>query len=235
MTSWALSYFAGWLITLSPCVLPILPLLLSGAANQDRRAPLFMALGLALSFALLGTAVSLLGDQLNISPSALRTGGAWLLIVASAFMLIPSLAKGVFSRTHALANLANSASSKVEKLGLGGNFLSGALLGAVWAPCSGPALVAAIALAAEATGAAEAFTRLLLFGLGAATPLLLIAYGTRGLLISWLRAKTATINKISGVFLALIAALILTGYDLKFQEWVIQRLPQDWLLTITGL
>jgi cytochrome c-type biogenesis protein len=235
MTSWILSYGAGWLITLSPCVLPILPLLLSGAANKNRLAPLLMALGLALSFALLGTLIGLLGDSIGLSPAILRTASAVLLLTASIFMLVPQLGKAAFARAGTFANLANDASSKLDNFGLWGNFLTGALLGAVWAPCSGPALVAAAGLAADAGTAGDAFIRLLFFGFGAATPLLLIAYGTRGLLLGWLRKQAEGINRFFGFFLGAVALLILTGYDLQIQELVISWLPQHWLLTITSL
>jgi cytochrome c-type biogenesis protein len=235
MSALLLSYGAGWLITLSPCVLPILPLLLSGAAAKDRYAPLLMAAGLTLSFALLGSFIAILNEQFGLSTQNLRFYSALLLLFAAGLMLIPQGNTALGRLFAPLANKANNLALKLEAYGRFGSLLTGALLGAIWAPCSGPALIAALGLAADASSAGQGFIRLLIFGLGAATPLLIISYGARGLLHKVLKFSSARIKLIFGLCLAMIALLILTGADLVVQEWAVQRLPHSWLLFTTQL
>lgn len=225
MGAWLLSYGAGWLITLSPCVLPILPLMLSGAASQDRFAPLLMALGLTGSFALFGSVIAAFGGQLGLSPEVLRISGAVLLLLAAIILLLPRLARGLSGFLAPLATRADALGRRLSGWGRSGMVLTGALLGAVWAPCSGPALVAAVGLAAEAGAVGEGFVRLLFFGLGASSPLLLIAYGARGLFVGANRNRATRLRPVLALALGVISLLILTGADLYLQQWILDRLP----------
>ncbi len=177
--SLVLAFLAGLLTSLSPCVLPVLPLVVGGALSQHRSGPLALCGGLAVSFSLLGVKASLATRAFGFEPDVIRVGGAVLLMVLG-FSLLISRAQEWFSRLFApLASKASSAATGNPTLW--GNFLTGTVLGAVWSPCSGPALGTAVGLAAEARSVPHAFILMLVFRLAACLPLLAIAYGARGL------------------------------------------------------
>jgi cytochrome c biogenesis protein CcdA len=109
------------------------------------------------------------------------------------------------------------------------------LLGAIWSPCSGPTLGAAIGLAAQSETADQAATVMALFGLGAATPILALAYGSRQAIVArrdfW--ARTSRIAKpLIGATLVSVGVLVLTGFD-KVIEASLTRAMPDWLVTVT--
>src|ERR1700754_4435085 len=89
----ALSVAAGALTTLSPCVFPLLPVIVPGAVQRHRAAPVAMGLGMAITFTLIGLLVGGLGGSLSLSlaPDDVRHAGAWLLIAFGVVMLVPPL------------------------------------------------------------------------------------------------------------------------------------------------
>ena len=156
MISWnesGLSVAAGSLTTLSPCVFPLLPLVLGGAAQRHRAAPLAMAMGMTLSFAVLGVIIGLFGDALGLSPENVRTFAASMLIAFGFIMVVPQLNQGLTKIISPLANSANQASASLDTASLKGAFLLGGLLGLIWSPCSGPLLGTALTLVATEGGA----------------------------------------------------------------------------------
>lgn len=186
--------------------------------------------GLAVSFSLLGVTVSLAARAFGFDPNIARIGGAALLMLLGLSLLIPR-AQEWFSRL--LAPLASKASSAATgNPSFWGNFLTGTLLGAVWSPCSGPALGTAVGLAAEARTVPHAFILMLVFSLAACLPLLAIAYGARAaflanrsrLIALSLRAKPAF-----GLLLVIAAAIVLVGWDKQAEAAVVSRLPATWI------
>ena len=89
LTHLGLSLLAGSLTTLSPCVFPILPLVIGGGVQTNRLAPLAMGVGMATSFALIGIVLGALGPALGIDSDSVRIFGAWLLIAFGLVMLVP--------------------------------------------------------------------------------------------------------------------------------------------------
>lgn len=233
-----LAYAAGSLVVLSPCVLPALPLVTSGAAAEHRLAPLVMGLGLAAGFALAGTALVAATASLGLDPTSLRSAGAVAMGLAGLVLLVPALDAALARLLSPLAQGAGQAATGTRFSGLGGHAALGALMGAVWAPCSGPALGAAIGLAAQAGGGLPAAGLMAAFGLGAASPLLAVAYGSRGLLASLRgpgRSVVAGGKRVLGAMLLGIGALVLSGGDVALQDWITARLPDGWLALITRL
>jgi cytochrome c-type biogenesis protein len=180
----ALSYLAGALSTLSPCVLPLLPIILFGSISRHPWGPVALAAGLSASFAVVGTLVASVGFAIGLNPAALRAGVAILLLVAGVILLAPSLQAQVALAAGPIASGAQSFVDRFQTFGLKGQFLLGAALGAIWSPCSGPTLGAAIGLAAQTDTAAQAALTMVVFGIGAATPILALAYGSRRALLA---------------------------------------------------
>ena len=109
-----LSLAAGNLTTLSPCVLPLLPLVVGGTLPGNRLAPLAMGVGMTLSFAAIGMALGALGPALGIDGDTVRTAGAALLIAFAVVMLVPALGERFSRWMLPIANQAQSASSRVD-------------------------------------------------------------------------------------------------------------------------
>ena len=152
LATMGLSLAAGGLTTLSPCVFPLLPLVLGGTLQGRRLAPLAMGAGMVLSFASIGMVVGALGPALGIDTDTVRTAGAAMLIAFAGVMLLPALGERFSRWMMPIASSANAASSRLERGSLLGAFMLGGMLGLVWSPCSGPLLGSALTLVASEGG-----------------------------------------------------------------------------------
>ncbi len=231
-----LSVAAGSLTTLSPCVFPLLPLVVGGAVQGNRFAPVAMGVGMAGSFALIGLFLGALGPALGIDPDHVRIFGALLLIAFGFVMLIPALNRRFTEWMMPIASSANNASTQLNSGSLTGALLLGATLGLVWSPCSGPLLASALTLVATEGGAGRGAIILGLFGLGAAIPLVAVAYASRS---GFSKARTLVLGNIDGIkkgfgLLILLAGIaILTGADKWLEAKIVNMLPDAWLRLTT--
>lgn len=233
-----LSLVAGSLTTLSPCVFPILPLVIGGAVQANRLAPLAMGLGMAISFALIGIILGALGPALGIDSDSVRLFGAWLLISFGLVMLVPALNRRFTEWMLPIASSANAASAKLDGSSLSGALLLGGVLGLVWSPCSGPLLASALTLVASEGGAIRGGTILGLFGIGAAIPLVAVAYASRqGFSVArgWVLARIEGIKKAFGVLILLTGLAIFSGADKWLEAQVVSVLPDAWVRATTLL
>ena len=231
-----LSLAAGSLTTLSPCVFPILPLVLGGAVQGNRLAPLAMGSGMAISFALIGLVIGALGPALGIDSDNVRIFGALLLIVFGLVMLVPVLNQRFTEWMLPIASSANAASSRLDGGSLGGAFLLGGVLGLVWSPCSGPLLASALTLVASEGGASRGALILGLFGIGAAIPLVAVAYASRSGFSrarGWVLGRIDAIKKGFGVVILITGIAILTGGDKWVEARVVDLLPDAWIAATT--
>jgi cytochrome c biogenesis protein CcdA len=231
-----LSLAAGSLTTLSPCVFPILPLVLGGAVQGNRLAPLAMGSGMAISFALIGLVIGALGPALGIDSDNVRIFGALLLIAFGLVMLVPVLNQRFTEWMLPIASSANAASSRLDGGSLGGAFLLGGVLGLVWSPCSGPLLASALTLVASEGGASRGALILGLFGIGAAIPLVAVAYASRSGFSrarGWVLGHIDGIKKAFGVVILITGVAILTGGDKWVEARVVDLLPDAWISATT--
>lgn len=235
MVSWSelgLSLAAGSLTTLSPCVFPLLPLVLGGSLQGHRAAPLAMGLGMASSFALIGLLVGTLGDAIGLTGDGVRSAGGVLLFAFGLVMLLPAL-DARFSRWMSpLASSAQAAGSRLDSGSLAGALALGGVLGLVWSPCSGPLLGSALALVATEGGAGRGALILGLFGVGAAVPLVAAAYASRAgfsRIRGWVIGRAALVKRAFGTALLLLGLAILTGFDRQVEFWINDVLPEAWL------
>lgn len=226
---------AGALSTLSPCVLPLLPVLLGGAVQQHRLAPLALAAGLAVSFTGVGLFIATLGFALGIDGGVIRLIAAVILAAFGLVMLSPRLTAGFVGVAGGLTGGANSLLGQMSGEGMGGQFLLGAVLGAVWSPCAGPTLGAAIGLAAQSGNTLQAAATMIAFGLGASAPMLALAYGSRGAMAGQ-RDRLARLARaakpVMGALLLAMGILIASGLDKKIEAGLIAAMP-SWLVALT--
>jgi cytochrome c-type biogenesis protein len=233
--SFALAFLAGVISIFSPCVLPLLPVVLGAAASQHRLGPVALAAGLALSFLILGLLVATFGFAVGIETEALRTSAAVLLIAAGGLLLAPPLQARIARAAAPLSNQVDRIFGGKARRGLAGQFGLGLLLGAVWAPCTGPTLGAASVLAAQGRELSRAVLTMLLFALGTSLPLLLLGFTSRQALMRWrghLAATGAAGKALVGAALVGIGALVLAGYDKIVESRLVDLMP-DWLVDLT--
>jgi cytochrome c-type biogenesis protein len=168
-----LSFAAGALSVLSPCVLPLLPIVVASALQHHRHGPLALAAGLVLTSAATGLFFASLGFTLGVDRATARAAAAILMLTAGVVLLAPRLAAAFSGLAMPLATRADRLAARLPA-GLGGQFALGALLGVVWTPCTGPTLAAAVTLAAQAENLVRAATVMLGFGIGAVVPVLAV-------------------------------------------------------------
>ncbi|MGD9631883.1 MULTISPECIES: cytochrome c biogenesis CcdA family protein [unclassified Afipia] len=233
--SLALSYAAGALSTLSPCVLPLLPIVLLGAIEKHAWGPLALAGGLSTSFAVVGVGIATVGFNVGLDPSTLRLVIAALMLGMGIVLLVPLLQSKLAIVATPVATGGQTLLSRLQPSGISGQFAVGLLLGAIWSPCTGPTLGAAVGLAAQGENMAQAATIMAIFGVGAATPILALAYGSRQTIIKrrdWLARVSRVGKPLMGTALAGIGAFVLSGLD-KIIEASLTRAMPDWLVSVT--
>ena len=233
--SYGLGLLAGVLSTLSPCVLPLLPILIGSATAAHPRAPLALAAGLALSYAVIGTVVASAGSLLGLDAGLLRQVGAIMLAIFGGILLSASLQQRFATATGGLGNAGQTLLQRLSPEGWPGQFVVGLVLGVVWSPCVGPTLGAAIVLAGQGQQLAQAALLMGLFGLGAALPVLVLAQVSRS---AWNRSRSRWMGAgkagkmLLGAVMVAIAVIILTGWDKSVEAWVLDHSPA-WLAELT--
>lgn len=233
-----LSLAAGGLTTLSPCVFPLLPLVLGGALQGNRFAPVAMGAGMIASFAAIGMVLGALGPALGIDADTVRTAGAAMLIAFALVMLVPALGERFTRWMLPIASTANAASAKLDGGSVVGALLLGGVLGLVWSPCSGPLLGSALTLVASEGGVARGGLVLGIFGLGAAIPLVAVAYASRRGFVAvrdWVMARIERVRHVFAVLLGAMGVAILTGGDKWLEARVLQWLPDAWVNLTVGI
>lgn len=231
----ALGYAAGTLSTLSPCVLPILPIVLFTAIERHALAPLALAAGLATSFAGVGIALASIGFSVGIDPSTVRLAVAALLAAAGIVLLVPALQGHVAAVAAPVATRGQILLDRLQPSGLWGQFILGALLGVIWSPCAGPTLGAAVGLAAQGKDLGTAALTMAVFALGAASPILLLAYGSRQAILArrdWMARVSRVGKPLMGIAFIGIGLFIVTGLDKLVEASLTQAMP-DWLVAVT--
>lgn len=233
--TYGLALAAGLLTTLSPCVLPLIPVLMVSAVTAHRLGPWALAAGVALSFTAAGVLLASVGASLAFSEDAFRQAGA-LLLVGFGFILFSVRLQELFARmTAGLTSSGHALLSRFTLDGLGGQFALGMLLGLVWSPCVGPTLGAATTLAGQGRNLAQIAVLMAVFGMGASIPLLLIGSLSRAALLRVRGALTAVGRRgkqLLGLTLVLLGALILTRAEHPLEAWLLDRSP-SWLNELT--
>lgn len=216
-----LALAGGFLTILSPCILPVLPILLGASLRSHRFGPVALVAGLIGGFALAGSLLGITVSWFAGAAAILRNIAIFVLFLMGLSALFPSVSNRLFGKLG-----VGGDSSQLT--GLWGEFWIGSQLGLVWTPCAGPVLGTILTLAAIEHDALSAFGLLVVYGLGAGIPMLLLAYGSRSLstkLLS-LRAKSEVIQRVGGAVVAATALAILFGWDTQVQLWLAPFFPQ---------
>jgi cytochrome c biogenesis protein CcdA/thiol-disulfide isomerase/thioredoxin len=225
---------AGVLTIASPCVLMVLPILLSTSGSGGRLRPLGIVLAFALSFTAFTLAFAGALQALALPATWLRTFTIVALGLFGLALLIPAWGRAFERLLSPLTRLAGS--GNVQRNGFGGGLLIGAGLGLLWAPCAGPLMALAISLTASAGFTPEGLSIALAYTLGAAVPMLLIAYGTRGFVARARRLgrNTGLVQRVFGGLTVLACVALLFGLDVQIQSWVQRSLPEGYSSFLTA-
>ncbi|MBJ3784775.1 cytochrome c biogenesis CcdA family protein [Devosia sediminis] len=227
-----IAFAAGVVTVASPCVLPLLPVILASSAQSGRLRPWGVLTGFVLTFSAVTLALASVVNALGISPDIVRTISAVLLIACGVVLLVPK-ASSLFERST--GGLANATARLPQGDGFGGGFVIGAGLGLAWTPCVGPVMASVLTLAMNQQVTVSAVFVTLAFSLGTALPMVAVIFGGRAVLqrFSFLQANGDRIKKVFGVLLILVGAFLLTGFDRTIQLWLYDLFP-TWEETLTG-
>lgn len=232
-----LAFLAGLLSTLSPCVLPLLPIVLGTALSKHRLGPLALAAGVSISFVTIGLFVATIGFAIGLDEDLFRLVASVLTIAVGLVLLVPRFEAGFAMAAGPVGNWARERLGPNEGNGLSGQFGVGLLLGAVWSPCVGPTLGAASLMAAQGQNLGQVGATMFVFGIGAALPLLLISMISRAALTRWrgnALATGKTLKRFLGGVLIAFGVVTLSGFDRTLQTYLIKLSP-DWLTNLTVL
>lgn len=231
-----ITYAAGILTALSPCVLPLLPMVVGGAMQRHRAAPLLMGLGMTTAFAVAGWMLGALGPALDVDPEWVHQAAAVSLIVFGLALWVDPLANLVSRLVQPLALSADRLAGSVGHESPAAALFFGGLLGLAWSPCAGPMLVSSLALVATGRDAGLGAVLLGLFGLGAATPLVLAAYASRAgfsRLKGWALGHSSGLRHGFGLLAMASGIFIATGLDKLIAARILSVLPDSWMELIT--
>jgi cytochrome c-type biogenesis protein len=219
-----LAFLAGILTVMSPCVLPILPILVGRSLQSHRYGPVAVVVGLVGGFAVAGSVLGITADWLTGLANGLRGVAIAALLGCGLLAIFPAWSYRLFSYLPWQQWV-----KEPPRLGLWGEFWLGTQLGLLWTPCAGPVLGGILVLAAVNQQVMGAFWLLMVYGMGAALPLLAIAYSGRIFSHRWLklRAHSAGLQRVGGVVIAATAMAILLGWDVQVQLWLAPLFPRQ--------
>lgn len=230
-----LAVLAGGLTILSPCILPIAPIVLTSSITQHKLGAVALALGLGISFALVGVALALGEAAFGLDQELVRQIGAFIMVGVGILTFLPKSMDVFALAASPLSSWAAQAMPPIKDDGLIGQFGLGALLAFVWSPCVGPTLGAAFALSSQGQDLMMACFTMLAFGMGATGALLSI-----GLLLGSsvkrngpaLRAISQHGRTIMGVSLLGVGTMVLMHLDETLGRLIVSASP-NWLISLT--
>jgi len=224
----AFAFLAGVITVLSPCILPILPIILTssiGGVNTGKSRPMGVVIGFILSFTFFTLFLSTIVRHSGIPADTLRLVSVFVVAGFGISLLVPQfqvLVERLFSK------LAGFMPTNQSRTGFGGGLLIGFSVGLLWTPCVGPILASVISLAITGTVTFDAFLITLAYSLGTAIPMFLIMLGGQNTLrrVPWLLSNLGHIQKLFGVLMILTAIGIFFNVDRRFQTFVLNTFPQ---------
>jgi cytochrome c biogenesis protein CcdA/thiol-disulfide isomerase/thioredoxin len=256
------AFIAGLVTAVSPCVLPILPIVLATGADGNRRRPFLVITGLIASFSFFTLASVQIIQRLHLPSSTLRDVAIVIIAVFGLTLLVPALTTRFERLTAGLPRIgarlagttgtnrdgtigsgqglvggsyALAAQPRAGVAGIIGGLATGVGLGLVWTPCAGPILGAITSLAVTAPGSLATLELVIAYAFGAGLPLLAIAMGGRAALARLrMRSASAWAGRAFGVLVLATAGLMAVGADTALSADLTSALP-DWTNTLQTL
>ena len=229
--SLALAFVAGVITILSPCVLPLLPMILATATQNGRARPVGVIVGFIAAFSAATLALSTLVRTLSVPPDINRTLSAVVLVALGLVLVLPPMQLMFERLTGGLAGRAPATATA----GFGGGLVVGLGLGLAWTPCVGPIMASVITLALNQNVGPGAVAVTLAFSLGTALPMAAVLFGGRRLVhrLDWFQRHAASIQRVFGAVLLLTGLAIWFGWDRTVQIALLEWFP-GWDALLTG-
>jgi cytochrome c biogenesis protein CcdA/thiol-disulfide isomerase/thioredoxin len=230
----AFAFVSGIVTILSPCILPVLPIVLAGSVGRGKARPLGVVAGFVVSFAAFTLGLTAIVRVLGLPSDVLRYVAVVLLVLLGFVMLVPRLRQGFEGLASRIAGRVRtgspgaSAAAGAPPPGFWRGLPVGFTLGLVWAPCVGPIMASVIALALTGTVDGAAVLITLSYTLGTAIPMFAVMLGGRALLsrVPWLARNMAGIQRAFGALMILIGVVIALGWDRQFQSAILRAFPR---------
>ena len=227
MLNLVLALLAGVVTVAAPCTLPMLPILLGASLGHRGKArPAMIALGFVLSFSAVALLLGAITRVFDFDPNILRSGAAILLAGFGLLMVWPAPFEWLSIRLNGLLSATPAGNAPSRQGNLGG-FVLGTTLGLVWTPCAGPVLGSILTLVATSSSTGWASLLLVVYAIGAAIPMLAIAYGGQAV-----TARVLSIAKVSprlqqgfGVVVIAFAVASWFQYDTLIVAWLTSFYP----------
>lgn len=231
MLNLVLALLAGVVTIAAPCTLPMLPILLGASVGQTGKTrPALIALGFVMSFSAAALLLSAVTRVFDFDPAALRTSASILLLGFGLLMIWPAPFEWLSVRIGGLTN-GGFAGGALPRHGNIGGFVLGTTLGLVWTPCAGPVLGSILTIVATSPDTGWASAMLVVYAIGAAIPMLAIAYGGQAV-----TTRVRSIARISprlqqgfGVVVIAFAIASYFQYDTLIVAWLTGFYPNGQL------
>ncbi len=234
------AFLSGIITILSPCILPLLPVVLAGNVAGGRGRPYGVVTGFAVSFTGFTLGLSALVAATGVSADALRVAAVVILLLFGVVLIVPALkdrfqliVSRLVARSSVPAKAAplppgeSASAGNARSGGYWGGVLVGVSLGLVWTPCVGPIMASVISLAvSHAVNAGSVFITLA-YSIGTAIPMFAIMVGGRALLrrVPWLMTRSAQIQRIFGVLMVAVAVVVAFGWDRTLETSLLTAAP----------
>lgn len=220
------AFLAGFVTILSPCILPILPIVLSGSLSGGKSRPLGVVAGFVGSFTFFTLFLSIIVRNTGIPADFMRNLAIVLIFIFGIFLIFPQ-AQAIFEKIISKLSSLQPKTNQTNQNGFFGGILVGASLGLIWAPCVGPILASIITLSITAQVTLNAVLITFAYSIGTAIPMLIITYSGRKLFekIPWLLEHTTQIQQTFGVLMVFTAIGLFMNVDIKFQQYILEKFP----------
>jgi cytochrome c-type biogenesis protein len=223
-----LAFAAGMLTILSPCVLPLAPIVVASARAKDPRGPIALGLGMALTFGVVGGVLASFGVEFGDSGLVRAASGA-IMVVIGAAIVFPAIGDAVERRLGVVGRASDFLQAQLPNAGLLGHAATGVVVAFAWAPCAGPVLGAALLIAARGGSRTAAILTMTTYALGAAVALLAVGYAFGRVVSKTRLAAAGSAGRVAlGAAFALIGAAVLTGVDHHVEAALVAAMP-NWL------
>ncbi|MEK7595358.1 MAG: cytochrome c biogenesis protein DipZ [Patescibacteria group bacterium] len=224
----AFAFLAGIITVLSPCILPVLPIILTssvGGINTGKSRPIGVVVGFILSFTFFTLFLSTIVRISGIPAETLRLVS---ILVVAGFGLSLLIPKFQLVIENLFSKLSSGMPNNQGKTGFRGGLIIGLSIGLLWTPCVGPILASVISLAITGTVTLDAFLITLAYSLGTAIPMFLIILGGQNALrrVPWLLSNLGQIQKLFGIIMIITAIGIFFNVDRRFQTYILNTFPQ---------
>jgi cytochrome c-type biogenesis protein len=238
------AFLAGIVTIASPCILPLLPIVLSGSAGRGKLRPYGIVAGFILTFTVATLTFSIIVQATGLSPDALRWAAVVMLAAFGLVMLVPrlqvwfeSLAARVATTGHRVQTAASArpnatapgpqAVGETRSRGFVGGLIVGVTLGLVWTPCVGPIMASVITLAATGAVTGTTVTVTVAYALGTGIPMLGLIIGGKAVIsrLGGIKKAGLTIQRVFAGLMIVVAAAIALNLDRQFQSFVLDTFP----------